>query len=555
MTRFSRHILAALIGTFPLVSIAGNVSVPDSPAINDAYESRRVALLIGVDHYGDADLQTLSFAAKDAQDMGNALGNQAIGDYDDVHVVTGMEATSREAILAKLEEVTSTLQRNDTFLLYFSGHGTLTIDPIVGTRLWFLPSDSTLDQPSKAGIEVSWLEQMLSSLEPRRRVLIMDTCHNGRGDGSRALVNARTRDRLASLRGEPPAPNAVSQVTESEARLYAAQYYQPAIEDKSLKNGVYTHYLLRALATDKRTADLDGNGLVDISEAHDYAQDLTIRHTGGIQVPRAEYRIVGREAIYLSGDPNQRSKAERALISGYDGLLASAQLFIDGQARGSLPSVIAVEPGKRKIEIKTQDGRTIHAERLSVAAGEHIQIENLVEPPKTTWAIQAGTVLATNSDALPNAAADLELSVFPAVKGRVRPSAYARVMLGASKRDWQFATDVDVSGLMPSVGVGLNYQASRSWLIGPSLEAGVLYRRYACAEPNGSTGSCDQAVHESTPTLLPGFRSQWSFAISGAMDAVIRYDIRAVPIYGQPQNGERSLSMGVVNGLSVGAVF
>ena len=127
----------------------------------------------------------------------------------------------------------------------------------------------------------------------------MDTCHNGRSD-SKSAVNEPTASMLQSMRGDPPAPRDLRQVSESEARLFAAQYYQPAMEDPNLENGVYTHFLIQSMTEQREAADLNRDGLVDVTEAHDYARDYTIRHTGGMQVPRAEYRIVGKEEIYFT---------------------------------------------------------------------------------------------------------------------------------------------------------------------------------------------------------------------------------------------------------------
>lgn len=536
-------------------ALAGTVTVTDDGSADDAFAARRVALLIGVDTYDDAELAPLAFAGKDARDVATALKDQRIGDYDEVHVLTGKQATSRQAIVSKLREVTASLQRDDTFLLYLSGHGTLTLDPIDGTRLWFLPSDAELASPEERGLEVAWLEQTLSELVPRRRVLIMDTCHNGRGDGSRSALNARTRDRLAGLRGEPPAPNPVAEVTESEARLYAAQYYQPAIEDKSLQNGVYTHFLLSALGTERSAADLDGNGLVDVTEAHNYAQDRTIRHTGGLQVPRASYDIVGREVIYLAGDPSERTRAERALVSGYDGLLASARLLVDGQARGSLPSVVAIEPGKHKLEIQTADGRTIHAQKVSLKAGEHLQIEDLVEPPETTWTVAAGAVASVNTQSMPMVAPDFEVGVRPAMRGKWKPGVHLRASVGATTRDLEAHYSgigaVRAQGWLPSVGGSVAYQVRDNLLIAPQLEVGALQRRSTC---DSSIVACSWQ-NEIAPTVMPGLRAEWIVPMGRAGDAMVRYDVRAVPLYAQGAGVTQDVHVAVTQGLSVGAAF
>ena len=98
---------------------------------------------------------------------------------------------------------TADLQRDDTFLLYISGHGTLTIDPLGGSNLYLLPSDGDLDTPEQTGVPVAWLEEMVNALPSRRRVLILDTCHNGR---ARSALSSRTSSSLQMLRGEAPAP-------------------------------------------------------------------------------------------------------------------------------------------------------------------------------------------------------------------------------------------------------------------------------------------------------------------------------------------------------------
>ena len=551
-------LLGALVAT---PALAGKVTVSDDGGADAAFASKRVAVLIGVDTYADPELSTLEFAGKDARDMASTLRDESIGDYDEVHVLTGADATSRAAILAKLREVTAGLQRDDTFLLYLSGHGTLTLDPIDGTRLWFLPSDSDLSHPEDRGIDVAWLEETVTSLVPRRRVLIMDTCHNGRADGARAALNNSTRDRLSILRGEPPAPNPVAEVTDSEARLYAAQYYQPAMEDKSLQNGVYTHYLIAALSSDRGESDLDGNGLVDVTEAHAFAMDATIRHTGGLQVPRSQYNASGKDSIYLAGNPSQRTRAERALISSYDGLLANARLFIDGQARGSLPMVHAIEPGKHRVEIQTTDGRTIYADTLQMQAGNHYQVEDL-RPVRTEGTLFVGGLASHGYSAMPTLTPEVELGIRPAMKGNWKLGVHARLSPSFTARDYQTSFDPESranvwSGLggLGTVGAFLGYRASNRLLIGPELEAGGYYRRITCntvdatgtidgtCVPNGADG---RGLNEFTATILPGLRAE----LRPADRLSIRYDVRLVPL---PTEG--NIETALTHGLSVGTTF
>ena len=77
------------------------------------------------------------------------------GGFDDITVLTGPAMTTRDAILQTLDDITASLQRDDTLLVYLSGHGTLTLDAINGSELYFLPSDAKLGNPQDRGLKVS----------------------------------------------------------------------------------------------------------------------------------------------------------------------------------------------------------------------------------------------------------------------------------------------------------------------------------------------------------------------------------------------------------------
>ncbi len=429
---------AALAGVTPV----------DAGDLDAVYAPRRVALLVGVDSYDDPALQRLSFAAKDATDLGAALSDPAYGGYDRVTVVTGEQATSAAEIRRAVREATADLQRDDTFLLYLSGHGTLDLDPIDGTSLYVLPSDGVLDDPRATAIPVRWLEDEVGSVAARRRVLILDTCHNGR---DKSGVSQRTASLLRGLKGDPPPPGA-AEVSESEARLYAAQYHQAAMEDPNLGNGVYTHFLIAALTDQRGRADLDGDGLVDVVEAHSYARDGTMTHTGGMQTPRAEYRIVGKEEIYLSGDPSDRHDAESALLSAYDALLASARLFVDGVSRGALPGAYAVEPGAHRIEVQTGDGRVLARRQVQVQAGTHYAVEDLVAAhgPRL-WAGLGAAAWTGVGGATAPWQGELELGVQPFEPAWALPA----LLLRASAAPATYEGDLGASASMVGGTVGL----------------------------------------------------------------------------------------------------
>jgi hypothetical protein len=492
----------------------------DASGLEQVYAPRRVAVLVGVQEYTDPALQGLRFPGKDARDLGAAFEDPGIGGFDRVFVVEGGASTTAEAIDRAIGVASADLQRDDTFVLYLSGHGTLTLDPALGSRLWFLPSDGELDAPERTGIAIADLEARVADLPARRRVLVMDTCHNGRTGGDlagRSAVNQPTQQLLAGLRGEAPAPRGLREVSESEARLFAAQYHQPAMEDPELQNGVYTHYLLQAMTAQRAAADLDGDGLVDVAEAHDFARDKTIAHTGGMQVPRAEYRIVGKEEIWLAGDPSRRTRAEHALLSGVDEILASARVLVDGMPRGPAVGLTAVEPGRHAIEVQAQDGRTLARKTVRLEAGATLPVEDLFSSQRArSFALLGATAVhGATADAWNPLAGELEAGWIAPRTGSLRWGFHGRAAVG-------FGTLGDVSG-NGTTGL-VSAGASAGWgpgglSMGPLLEVGAPWRTFE----DGTSVRSQAAL-----TALPGARALWTARL-GERDLVLRYDARLMP--------------------------
>ena len=517
---------------------AGVVS-PGTDAADAVWAPRRVAVLIGVEDYTDPALQGLRFPAKDARDLGRALDSETIGGFDQVFVISGEAATTADGIRHALAVATADLQRDDTFFLYLSGHGTLTLDPREGSRLWFLPSDARLDAPEATGIAIAELENWINTQPARRRVLVMDTCHNGRDSGAlagRSAVNDPTAQLLAGLRGEPPAPRGLRAVSESEARLFAAQYHQPAMEDPELENGVYTHFLLDSLTSGRADADLDGDGLVDVVEAHDYARDHTIRHTGGLQVPRAEYRIVGHEEIYLSGDPDRRTDAEQALLTACDEILAKARLLVDGTPRGAMPGLTPLAPGRHRIELQGADGSVLARKTVHLEAGATLPVESLLDGSRaSTFTVGVGTVASTGA-AQPwfhPVTPELEVQWLEPVQlgSRLRPALHFRT------GGWRGYVDEqsDVSGAMPitagttALGASLGLRL-HDLSLGPQAELLTPWRVFEdyvqTTDPAADAAVATRRQLQVTGAL--GARALWTPQV-GAQVLSLRVDTRWAP--------------------------
>ncbi len=333
----------------------GAESAPAPRGLEQAY-ARRVAVVVGIDHYPDDDsIPDLRYAAKDARDMAGVLRDPRWGDFDQtIELIGGY--ISQEAFWSALEAATATLNQEDTFVLYFAGHGTLELTAS-GTRLYLLPSDGQLSAPARTSIALQEVEDYVAALPARQRVVMVDACHSISTD-ARATLSAETRRQLAGLRGVVPSPPP-RDVSASEVFLYAAAHSQPAQEDEELQNGVYTHFLLRAL---RGEADANRDGLVEVMELHDWVSARTEAHTGGLQVPQVQSRTVGREAIFLSGDASMRERAEET----YRRRLAAMAETSSGDVRGATLTAPRrlrpeVQAGYRYLIVPAQDAAQAQA--------------------------------------------------------------------------------------------------------------------------------------------------------------------------------------------------
>ena len=347
-------------------ALAGVVTgTPPPDGIAETYAPRRVALLIGIDTYEDPSLQGLRYAAKDAEDMARVLQDPQRGGFDEVVLLTGR--VERQDLYGALEHASDSLERDDTLVVFYAGHGTLESDGVSPSQLYLLTSEARLDRAWQTGVSLAGLEERLGEVRARRRIVIFDTCHSGQG---RSALSPQVRAVKDSLRGPLPQPEIPEIRTRYEARLYSAHYHQPAIEDPALENGVYTHFLVEAL---DGAGDLDGDGLVDLMEAHTYARDATLVRTQSTQEPWYQVTEIGREPVVLSGRAEDRQAAERAILVTQPGpwYAQAYALVVDGIPRG--PG--AIEPGRHTIEVwdraalVSETTRTLEArDRVDVAA-------------------------------------------------------------------------------------------------------------------------------------------------------------------------------------------
>ena len=329
----------------------------------EAFAPRRVAVLIAVEEADDGSFPPLSFAGQDASRLSRVLEDADAGGFDEV---TLLLQASRAEVREQLASLMRGVRRQDTVLVYFSGHGLA--DDSSPPRLMLVMRDTTLADVGGTGVPLDAIQEVMQALPARRKVLLVDACFTA--DGTRGAVGEG--DAATEI---AEAPLLRTELPSDEAHLLAAGYGRPAFELPDLEGSLYTSHFVDGL--EGLLADVDGDGVVTVSEAHDHAATAAVQASQGIQVPLALYRISGREDLILSGDPALRASPTLSLLTTYDRRHAGLGVEIDGRAKGVFPRSIPVEPGVHQVQLTSAAGKVVDRGTYRFSPGQVVSADRM----------------------------------------------------------------------------------------------------------------------------------------------------------------------------------
>lgn len=242
------------------------------------------AVVVGVANYNHSKIPSLKFSDKDARDFADFLKSQKdLFRNINLTLLVNEQATQKEVKKQLFYEL-KRAGKNDTVILFMAGHGA--DDPNMPGEFFFLTHDADPDFLEATAVNMgrSWFMQRLDS---KRVLVVADTCHAGgfSKDGARS--------------GEASLKKLMNQFKESEGRVFLTSSRPDEIskEEASLRNGVFTHYLLEGL---KGKAAKNQDGVVTLQEAYEYVYDKTKNATNGGQHPQLEGRVVGKFPLALA---------------------------------------------------------------------------------------------------------------------------------------------------------------------------------------------------------------------------------------------------------------
>jgi uncharacterized caspase-like protein len=336
-----------------------------------AQKPQKLFLAIGVDRYQDGRWPKLRYSGKDALDVATALRDS----FDGGSVLSDsnrQEPIKRDEVLTAFQHLAAqNRNEDDTIIVYLSTHGTLAQNTVDGRRTiskYLVMGDTKYDEITSTGLSIPELLERFKALKSRRKALIIDACYAGQGKAhiTPAMLEFLAKQKAGVL--QPP----VESIDESTAVYSAAAWGEEALEDPNLKNGVYTHFLLKAFRE-----DLNGDGAVQLSEAHTEATTQVIEFTKGAQHPSAQVEIVGQDPVILQGNPQ---KSGRPMLLAWRRDLRNYLVSFNGKSLGNLKKgALSLPEGKGRLEIyDAESKRLVRTARVDLEANETYLLESFL---------------------------------------------------------------------------------------------------------------------------------------------------------------------------------
>lgn len=268
------------------------------------------AVIVGVNHYQDSGIPTLSGAAQDAWNMYHYLTH---ADGGGVHPRRTLLLLNHEATKAAVEEALGSFLAKacpqDRLIVYFAGHGAP--EPDKPDNAFLLVHDTRLGELVSTGISMTLLPTFLQwrNADTGRLLLLVDACHAGalRFPNRRGFSQTSSQGEDEALRRASAVTRSLTQSVSSQTGwgvIAAAAPDQQASEGdegcmlggKRYQGGVFTCALLNAIGgtvqASARSISYDGlfNHLSDTM--------LTLRGTA--QLPQRSGTLEGRAELFRS---------------------------------------------------------------------------------------------------------------------------------------------------------------------------------------------------------------------------------------------------------------
>jgi hypothetical protein len=252
----------------------------------------KLGLIVGTSEYEDKKLSRLQAPTGDVSDLADVLQSQEIGNFDSITLRLNETWSVVQESIARLF---AKKEKNDTLLLYFSGHGIRDEDG----ELYLAVKNTETDFLSATAISASFISRVMDKCSSKRQILILDCCHSGAFAKDAKAMPGTIVGTEEAFKGEGYGRVVL---TASDATQYAWEGSQ-ILGDPY--NSVFTYFLVEGLRTGK--ADIDLDGLVTPDELYKYIFDRVASATSK-QKPR-KWVYTQEGTIVIAKNPHAAVKA------------------------------------------------------------------------------------------------------------------------------------------------------------------------------------------------------------------------------------------------------
>lgn len=263
--------LTGLKSRSPVSSHKGPVDgdIQNDSSSMSVVESKKYAILIGVSDYAELDrrarggeLSDLKYADRDALAFKQFLEAQKRRDGDDwtIECLTNREATGAN-VDRLLSAILNQAGENDLIYIFFSGHARR--HPSTG-ELYLLPYNFRPEE-YRDGLDYRDLNNLIKRSRARYIITFIDACFSG-SPGSAKGKNEQLLTAVNSLK-----------LPDNKVVIASSRGEESSYEDERLKQGVFTHYLLKGLQG--KAKELNGNNYVELEELLQYLKEKIPAHT------------------------------------------------------------------------------------------------------------------------------------------------------------------------------------------------------------------------------------------------------------------------------------
>ena len=227
--------------------------------VNYSNEVKIWAVVVGVARY--AHMPVLKYTDDDAYQIYAFLKSPEGGALkdDQIRVLVDDDAT-RENIQKAMRKTFLQADENDVVVLYFSGHG------LPGS---FLPVDF---DGFNNKLQHEDIKAVFAESKAKHKLCLADACHAGTLTAMRSPFDNTLRKYY----------KAFEESKGGTALLLSSKGDEFSLEDHGLRQGIFSHYLIRGL---KGEADRDQNDIVTVKELFDFVHSKVTSYTANAQTP------------------------------------------------------------------------------------------------------------------------------------------------------------------------------------------------------------------------------------------------------------------------------